>query len=210
MRLDALGERLTGLAGLEQAEFDFRNPPPLGGPSTETLRATGVPDIEQALAELAASLAARETQLRFVESYLRDSGLAERALPSGRPVEESWISSRFGQRIDPLNGRSTLHEGIDLAGKAGSEVRAVAAGLVTWSGRYAGYGELVELDHGNGYVTRYAHNRENLVAVGARVDKGQPIARLGSTGRSTGPHVHFEVLHEGRPVNPERYVRASR
>ena len=113
-------------------------------------------------------------------------------------------------RTDPFNGRREYHKGVDLAGKEGSDIIAVAAGIVTWSGDRYGYGNMVEINHGNGYITRYGHCKEVLVKAGDSVTKGQVIAHMGSTGRSTGPHVHFEVHKNGRVVNPLNYLRAAR
>ncbi|UCE89604.1 MAG: M23 family metallopeptidase, partial [Pseudomonadota bacterium] len=136
--------------------------------------------------------------------------LQAEVMPAGRPVKRGWLSSYFGKRTDPFTGRRVHHAGVDFAGKLGSDVVAVAAGVVTYSGKRYGYGNLVEIDHGNGYSTRYGHNRENLVKVGDTLKKGHLIAKMGSSGRSTGPHVHFEVLLNGRAVNPKKYVHASR
>lgn len=211
LRLDALGERLTQMARLDPGEFDFSRPPALGGPeSGELASAMALPDLEQSLAELAAFLADREGKLQLVEEFLLNRNLAEQVLPSGRPLEDGWISSRYGRRSDPFNGRPEMHHGVDFAGRAGADILAVASGVVIFSGKRAGFGRLVEIDHGNGYVTRYAHNKENLVAVGDAVTRGHPVARLGSSGRSTGPHVHFEVLQDGKQVNPMSYIQAAR
>jgi murein DD-endopeptidase MepM/ murein hydrolase activator NlpD len=133
--------------------------------------------------------------------------LVDRVVPQGRPVNAGWISSYFGRRTDPFTGKPANHKGVDFAGKAGAEIMAVADGVVTWSSKRYGYGELVEVNHGNGYATRYAHNSENLVAVGDMVKKGQAVALMGDTGRATGPNLHFEVLQEGRPVNPVNFIR---
>jgi murein DD-endopeptidase MepM/ murein hydrolase activator NlpD len=132
--------------------------------------------------------------------------LSERVTPSGRPVEEGWLSSRYGKRNDPFTGKQDFHKGLDFAGKKGSEVIAVGDGVVSWAGVKSGYGKLIEINHGNGYATRYGHNQSNLVKIGDTVKKGQQIALMGSTGRSTGPHVHFEVLHDGKAVNPSKFV----
>ena len=132
--------------------------------------------------------------------------ITERVMPSGRPVEEGWLSSTYGKRSDPFTGKPDFHPGLDFAGRKGSEVVAVADGVVIWSGPRGGYGNMVEIDHGHGYVTRYGHNEKNLVKVGDTVKKGQEIALMGSTGHSTGPHVHFEVLHNGKTVNPARFI----
>jgi murein DD-endopeptidase MepM/ murein hydrolase activator NlpD len=126
--------------------------------------------------------------------------------PDGRPVVEGYISSYYGERQDPFNGHEAMHKGVDFAGVMGSQVVAVAAGVVTRAEGQAGYGNLVEINHGNGFVTRYGHNQKVLVGVGDTVVRGQSIALMGSTGRSTGPHVHFEVLRNGRQVNPIAFV----
>jgi murein DD-endopeptidase MepM/ murein hydrolase activator NlpD len=127
-------------------------------------------------------------------------------MPSGSPVKNGWVSSGYGKRTDPFTGKKEFHKGVDFAGKAGSEVLSVGDGIVSWVGERTGYGNLVEITHGNGYVTRYGHNKKLLVAVGDTVKKGQQIAVLGSTGRSTGPHVHLEVVHNDQQVNPSKYI----
>ena len=149
----------------------------------------------------------RDERLTTLESLLMDKQLLRDMQPEGRPVNDGWMSSGYGYRTDPVTGRKEFHGGVDFAGKPGLEVRAVAAGVVTWSGKRWGYGNMVEINHGNGYVTRYAHNRANTVALGEKVEKNQPVALLGSTGRSTGPHVHFEVVQNGRSVNPWKFIR---
>lgn len=213
MRLDAAGQRLTEIAGLEAGEFDFSAPPPVGGPevpaSGELLAGDPV------LASLDAferRLSDRERQMRVLEDLLLAGRLQKQVRPSGWPIENGYISSLFGLRSDPFSGRTAMHEGMDFAGPVGSEVMAVAAGIVTDAGdrEHEGYGKLVEINHGNGYVTRYGHNSSLAVKIGDRVIKGQTIARIGNTGRSTGPHVHFEVLLNGKVVNPERYIEAAR
>ena len=138
-----------------------------------------------------------------------NQSLNERVYPQGRPVKSGWLSSYFGKRTDPFTGKPANHTGIDFAGKRGDEIVAVADGVVTWSGDRYGYGVMVEINHGNGYSTRYAHNSENRVSVGDEVKKGQVVALMGKTGRATGPNLHFEVLHDGRRVNPVTYIRDS-
>ena len=208
VRLDALGLRLTQMAGLDDGEFDFTSPPALGGP--EEL----VADVEQldlrgvlsSLDGLALQLEDRTRQLDVLEDFMLNRKLADAVRPIGRPVASAYISSRFGHRTDPFTGRRAFHQGIDFAGREGSDVLAVGSGVVIWSGPRQGYGELVEVNHGNGYVTRYAHNSSNLVSVGDTVTRGQVIARLGDTGRATGPNLHFEVLRNGAQVDPMTYV----
>ncbi len=210
IRLDALGRRLTGMAGLDDGEFDFSIPPGQGGPEPGIEPAgTEVPDLLAMLGELDSQVADRERQLAVLEDLLMDRNLREQVHPAGRPVKSGYISSFYGLRTDPFTGRKARHKGVDFAGREGADVVAVAAGVVTWSDDRFGFGKLVEINHGNGFVTRYAHNRENLVAVGDRIEKGQVIARMGSTGRATGPNLHFEVLHNGRVVNPLTYVKDS-
>jgi murein DD-endopeptidase MepM/ murein hydrolase activator NlpD len=209
VRLDALGARLTQMAGLDDGEFDFSSPPSLGGPEEplpdgDLLQARGV---VAALDSLSNQLSDRGRQLGVLEDLLLDRKLRDEVHPEGRPVTAGYISSNFGSRTDPFTGRRAFHKGIDFAGRAGADVVAVASGVVTWSGQRYGYGQLVEINHGNGYVTRYAHNANNLVAVGDTVKRGQVIARIGDTGRATGPNLHFEVLHNGQAVNPLTYIR---
>lgn len=132
--------------------------------------------------------------------------LKEEIHPEGRPVTTGYISSYFGERADPFDGREAFHKGVDFAGNLGSDVVAVAAGVVTWAGERSGYGKLIEINHGDGFTTRYAHNERALVSVGQTVKRGESIALMGSTGHSTGPHVHFEVLKNGRQVNPLSFI----
>ena len=213
IRLNALGSRLTGMAKLDDGEFDFQNPPAVGGPVDEELAIEdGEGQLPELLADfdtLTATLDAQEQQLAALEGLMLNRKLNERVSPSGRPVKSGWISSYFGRRSDPVNGKSALHRGLDFAGKYGNEVIAVGDGVVSWSGDRYGFGNLVEIKHGNGYVTRYAHNQANLVAVGDKVEQGQTIALMGSTGRSTGPHVHFEVWRNGQAVDPAKYIRSN-
>lgn len=208
VRLDALGARLTMMAGLDDGEFDFTSPPALGGPE-EVLADADQLDLRGILSSLdglESQLRDRSRQLDVLEDLLLDRKLADEVRPGGRPVASGYISSSFGQRTDPFTGRRAFHQGIDFAGREGSEVLAVGSGVVVWSGERHGYGQLVEVKHGNGYVTRYAHNATNLVSVGDTVRRGQVIARLGDTGRATGPNLHFEVLRNGRRVDPMSYV----
>lgn len=211
IRLNALGQRLTKMANLDKGEFNFDDAPAQGGPedSHETQPQAGE-DIVQTMDALASQLDSREQQLDALETMLLHSNLQKQVYPAGRPIKQGWVSSYFGYRADPFTGKREFHKGEDFAGKSGSSVISVAAGVVTWAGKRGGYGNLVEIDHGNGYATRYGHNKKILVKVGERVKKGQRIALMGSTGRSTGPHVHFEVLLNGHAVNPAKYVRASR
>ncbi|HMN45002.1 MAG TPA: M23 family metallopeptidase [Povalibacter sp.] len=208
IRLDALGRRLTEMAHLDKGEFDFDRVPAVGGPEALAESAlVAAPDISSMLDTLSRQIKDRERQLSVLESLISTRNLSRQIVPGGRPVMQGWISSYFGQRTDPFNGRTVYHKGIDFAGPAGSQVVAVAAGVVTYSKDRFGYGKTVEINHGNGYVTRYAHNQRTLVTPGDTVQKGQAIALIGSTGRSTGPHLHFEVLKNGRAIDPMSFVR---
>jgi murein DD-endopeptidase MepM/ murein hydrolase activator NlpD len=210
-RIDALGEHLTGMASLEEGEFDFSQPPALGGPLAGEFSVDfSATDLSSELDRFEAQLGDREQQLDILESLLTDRKLADESWLSGRPIEKGWISSHYGKRTDPFTGKLAMHNGIDFAGKEGSNVVAVAAGVVTWTGKRSGYGHMVEVSHGDGFVTRYSHNKQNLVQPGEVVRKGQPIALMGSTGRSTGAHVHYEVYKHGRSVDPSSYVARTR
>jgi len=212
LRLDALGEHISELAKLRKGEFDFSGSPAVGGPEELDLgEAYDRPDFLSALDGLSKELELKEDQLEVLGSLVANRKLKKDVFLAGRPVEWGWMSSRYGRRTDPFTGRLAWHKGVDFAGKEGSSIVAVAAGVVTWSGDRYGYGELVEINHGGGYMTRYGHNKEILVQVGDIVHKGHVISKMGSTGRSTGPHVHFEVFKNGRAQNPAKYIyRASR
>lgn len=210
-RLDALGEHLTVMADLVEGEFDFSQPPAIGGPmASEFSVSYSSRDIDDQLNTFESRLTDREQQLGVLESLLAHQNLDEQSWLSGRPAEKGWVSSHFGQRTDPFTGKLAMHDGIDFAGKEGVNIIAVAGGIVTWTGTRSGYGQMVEVSHGDGYVTRYAHNKKNLVEPGDFVKKGQAIALMGSTGRSTGAHVHYEVYKHGRPVDPASYLRRTR
>ena len=205
IRLDALGKRLTEMANIDHREMDFDAAPATGGPEGEGVSAQ-IPDLTHMLDSLERRVDLRDAQLSALENVILARKLKEQISPEGRPVQAGFISSYFGERQDPFSGEEAFHKGIDFAGTAGSQVMAVAAGVVTWAGERSGYGSLVEISHGNGYVTRYGHNQRTLVAVGQTVTRGQPVALMGSSGRSTGPHVHFEVLRNGRQVDPASFI----
>jgi murein DD-endopeptidase MepM/ murein hydrolase activator NlpD len=205
IRLDALGKRLTEMADIDSREFNFDRDPPSGGPEGEGTSAQ-IPDLSTMLAQLEQRVDLRESQLSALENLILARELRKEIHPEGRPVSNGFISSYFGERSDPFDGREAFHKGVDFAGSQGSTVTAVGAGVVTWASERFGYGKLVEINHGDGFVTRYAHNARTLVSVGQTVKRGEPVALMGSTGRSTGPHVHFEVLRNGRQVDPLSYV----
>ncbi len=204
IRLNALGQRLVKVAKLDSKEFNFKNAPSYGGP----VEAEGVAsmDFGSVIASLDKQLSSREEQLAVLEEVIMNRQLRSKSKPRGRPITKGWTSSYYGKRADPFTGKIAMHKGMDFAGKEGSNIVAVANGVVTWAGDRYGYGNLVEINHGNGYTTRYGHNAKLLVKAGDSVEKGQVISKMGSTGRSTGPHVHFEVLKNDRQINPAKFV----
>jgi len=206
IRLDALGKRLTRMAKIDDGEFDFGNPPPLGGAETADGQPAQIPDLTAMVDDLQSQLSSREQQLGVLENLILTRELNKQVYPEGRPVEDGWISSYFGRRSDPFTGYLAIHKGVDFAGQEGAKVSAVAAGLVTFAAERAGYGQMVEINHGNGLATRYCHNEKLLVKQGDMVSKGQEVALMGSTGHSTGPHLHFEVLKNGAQVDPLRFI----
>jgi murein DD-endopeptidase MepM/ murein hydrolase activator NlpD len=206
IRLKALAKKLADMSGLDINSAILTSVAGRGG-----VEDTGVfpdsLDIESGFFDLEEDLQTQSQNLQFLQDYLITEENIKSAIPSGRPTTDGWVSSYYGRRIDPFTGKKVFHHGLDFAGKEGSEVTAVADGMVSWTGKRGGYGELVEIEHGNGYQTRYAHNKSLTVAIGDRIKKGQTIALMGSTGRSTGPHVHFEVLRDGKAVNPYNFVK---
>ncbi len=164
-------------------------------------------EIDAVLARFNLELDGREHQLQVLNDLLIDKKLEQETYPQGRPVIHGWISSYFGKRRSPFSGKSEMHRGVDFAGKTGSDVVAVAGGIVSQASKNGGYGYMVEIDHGNDYVTRYGHNKMLLVQAGEAIKRGQVIAKLGSTGRSTGPHVHFEVIKDGARIDPMKFVQ---
>lgn len=191
------------------AAVDFSAPVALGGPGAYPDDVVML-DVVTQLEQLGARLQDRERQLGVLENLVVGDDVAARLKPTGRPIVEGWLSSPFGKRTDPFTGKQTWHSGIDFAAADGSEIIAVADGLVTFAGRKHGYGLLIEVAHADGYATRYAHNRENVVAVGQQVVAGEIVGRIGSSGRSTGPHVHFELLKDGKKVDPYKAVVSAR
>ena len=212
VRLDALGERLTTIVKLDEGEFDFSQPPAVGGPESDDQNAAfSMPDYMTVLNRLSDDFESREQQLSVLETLLVDRKTQDDVFLAGRPVTKGWMSSRYGMRNDPFNGRRAWHSGVDFAGAEGSNVVTVAAGVVVFAGPRSGYGNMVEVNHGGNFSTRYGHHKELLVNVGDIVKKGQVVGLMGSSGRSTGPHVHFEVYKNGRVVDPSAYIhRASR
>jgi len=208
LRLDALGERLTEVGKLDPEEFNFSETPARGG--LETPDGSSSIELSELLSDmelLTRTLEDREYKLNLMEDMLLNNRVLKELRPAGRPVKKGWISSDYGYRKDPFSGKKTFHHGVDIAGKKDSGVFAVASGIVTEAGKKGGYGYLVEIRHVDGYFTRYGHNSEIFVEVGDLVSKGDRIGSMGSTGRSTGPHVHFEVAHNNKSVNPAKFLK---
>lgn len=202
-RLNALGQRLTRDGKLSEGEFNFGKLPGMGG--AETVSDVPAGDLLKSLDALQNQFDDSGRQLTVLESMLYDQQLQLAAIPSGRP-SKGYITSGFGTRTDPFRGGLAHHLGIDFDANTGDPVLSAAGGVVSFSGVKSGYGNVVEVDHGNGYRTLYGHNSRLLVRAGDIVRAGQTLARAGSTGRSTGPHVHFEVHVNGRPVNPRKFL----
>lgn len=211
MRLDALGERLSGLAGLKPQEFRFGEVPGRGGAVSSLSQAhdLSLDEFSQQLDTLSKQMENRTDYLGIVESTLFDARVKRKLMPTITPVEASWNASSFGWRIDPITGQHALHEGIDFIADVGTPVFAAAGGVVVFAEHHNQYGQMVEIDHGNDFITRYAHASKLLVKVGEVVRRGRKVAEVGSTGRSTGPHLHFEVRYKGAAQNPARFLQAS-
>lgn len=214
IRLDALGEHLAESAKLNTEEFDFKKKPPMGGPLTEEISVlSGRNNVMMRLQELSADIERKEAQLEALDGLLTGRRALPRSYLANMPVrtEGVYMSSNYGYRSDPFTGNTHFHGGIDFAGPVGTKVMAVAPGMVIFSGTKAGYGNMVEISHGDGMSTRYAHASRLLVKAGDLISKDQAVALMGSTGRSTGSHLHYEVLRDGKQVDPSTYItHASR
>jgi murein DD-endopeptidase MepM/ murein hydrolase activator NlpD len=210
MRLDALGERLSALAGLKPGEFRFTEPPGRGGAmSSIPPQDLSMPEFNRELDQLSRQMENRTDSLGILESQLFDAKVKKKLMPTIPPVDASWSASSFGWRIDPFNGMLAMHEGVDFVVDTGTPIFAAAGGVVSYSGPHPQYGFLIEIDHGNDFTTRYAHCSRLLVKEGEVVQRGSKIAESGSTGRATGPHVHFEVRYRSVAQNPARFLQAS-
>ena len=205
-RLKVLTDKLAELSGLDIEAEGLNKPMGQGGLSRPAKLLTQK-EFDSFFSQIEDSFDRQAAGLDQLQDYLITEDNIKSAIPTGRPIKKGWVSSYYGYRADPFTGRKVFHHGLDFAGKAGSEVVAVADGIVSWQGSRGGYGEMIEIDHGNGYQTRYAHNKELVVKLGDRIEKGQAIALMGSTGRSTGPHVHFEILRDGKTVNPANFIK---
>jgi murein DD-endopeptidase MepM/ murein hydrolase activator NlpD len=206
LRLDAFGERLAKAAGIKRDEFRFDEKPGQGGPAPQPGRDLSMGEVQQMLAELARVLDDRSDKLGVLDSFLMDDRLARKTIPTTLPVAMGYYSSNYGYRLDPFTGKSTFHTGVDLIAPPGTPVMAAAGGVVSTVAFVPEYGNIVDVDHDNGLTSRYAHLSKSMVRVGDVVMKGQVIAQVGATGRTTGPHLHFEVREKGIPLNPNKFL----
>ncbi|MEX1222808.1 MAG: M23 family metallopeptidase [Idiomarina sp.] len=208
-RLDSLGQRLAQVAEVDNGEFSFTEDIPIGGPEllVSEMPVSDGREVMQQIDDMLVKLQDKQKQLSLLESVMMNHNISSDSFIAGRPITSGWMSSQYGIRKDPFNGTPAMHKGLDFASyDADVKVIATGAGVVTWAGDRYGYGQLVEIDHGAGLSTRYGHNDQIVVKVGDVVTRGQEIAHMGSTGRSTGPHVHYEVLRNGRQIDPYKFV----
>ncbi|HXK55798.1 MAG: M23 family metallopeptidase [Gammaproteobacteria bacterium] len=207
LRIEALGEQLVRVGELDPEEFNFEEPPPRGGldPSPDAV-SLELPELQSEIDLFSRSIADRTHKMELIQGLFINGRIQQEIEPAGRPVEKGWISSNYGYRKDPFNGRKTFHQGVDIASKRGSPVHAVASGVVMEARKKSGYGYYIEINHADGLVTKYAHNSKVFVESGDLVEKGDIIGLVGSSGRSTGPHVHFEISRNGKSINPSSYL----
>jgi murein DD-endopeptidase MepM/ murein hydrolase activator NlpD len=208
-RLDALGERLSSIAGVR--DIRFTEAPGLGGASPTLLppQNLSLAEFSDKLAALQRQLESRNDMLGVLDAQLFEQAVKKRLLPTMMPVAASYNASSFGRRVDPFTGQWAMHEGIDFLADHGSPIHAAAAGVVIFAGLHPQYGYVVDIDHGNDLVTRYAHTSKLFVREGDVLQRGRKIAEVGSTGRSTGPHLHFEVRYRGTAQNPAKFLEAT-
>lgn len=206
LQLDAFGERLAKAAGVKREEFRFQDKPGQGGPLASAGRSLTVPEFQQMLDDMSRTLDDRGDKLGVLDSLFMDDRLARKAIPTTLPIAAGYYSSNYGYRIDPITGHSAFHTGVDIIAAVGTPVMAAAGGVVAQVAYVPEYGNVVDVDHDNGLTSRYAHLSKALVKVGDVVMKGQVIARVGATGRTTGPHLHFEVREKGIPLNPNKFL----
>ncbi|MEO8304125.1 MAG: M23 family metallopeptidase [Betaproteobacteria bacterium] len=212
MRLDGLGEHLAKVAGLNLKELPTLQsgqvPGRGGAESSLPSRSLSIDEFSTLIGKLGRQLEERSDQLGVLEALLVQDSANRKFMPTLAPIVDGWFSSNFGYRIDPFTGQQTFHEGIDFPAERGTPVVAAASGKVIEAGVHPQYGKILTIDHGNGLVSRYAHASEVFVNEGDLVVRGQRVATVGSTGRSTGPHLHFEVRLNGVPQNPVRFLRS--
>jgi murein DD-endopeptidase MepM/ murein hydrolase activator NlpD len=210
-RLDALGERVSSIAGLRPQEFRFSEAPGLGGahPTLMPPQNLSLHDFGEKLTMLSRGVESRNDMLGVLEANLFENAIKKKLIPTMMPVEVPYQASSFGRRIDPFTGQMAMHEGIDFLADLGSAVSAAAGGIVQFAGFHPQYGFMIDVDHGNDLVTRYAHLSKLFVKEGDVVLRGRKLALSGNTGRSTGPHLHFEVRYRGAAQDPKKFLVAN-
>jgi murein DD-endopeptidase MepM/ murein hydrolase activator NlpD len=206
LRLDAFGERLAKAAGIKREEFRFDEKPGQGGPVVPLGPELTVPEFQRMLDDMSRLVDDRGEKLGVLDSFFMDDRLARKTVPTTMPVTGGYYSSNYCYRLDPITGHSEFHTGVDIVAGIGTKVVAAAGGVVSYSGTMLEYGNVVDVDHDNGLTSRYAHLSKRLVKAGDVVMKGQLIALVGNTGRTTGPHLHFEVREKGIPLNPNKFL----
>jgi murein DD-endopeptidase MepM/ murein hydrolase activator NlpD len=211
LQLDGLGEKLAKIAGMKAQDIPVKTPPGRGGAmSSLPSHPLSMTELRQQLDLIAGQIDSQNQQMSVLEALLVQDSAKRKFMPTLAPVDNITHSSNFGWRIDPFNGERSFHEGLDFIAETGTPITAAASGTVVFAGIHPQYGKMIDIDHGNGLVSRYAHSSRLLVSEGDLVIRGQKIALVGTTGRSTGPHLHFEVRLEGVPQNPARFLSAAR
>ena len=204
--LNSLGNKISTIGNLNKKEFNFKEIKNIGGINKVNIEFEYNSDFDKYLDNMILNLEVKNNDLKNIYKIINNMEMKEQFFPTGMPTRKGYISSEYGKRKNPITKKIHLHKGVDIAHKMETDIMSLAAGKITYSGKKYGYGNLVEVSHLNGYVTRYAHNNRNLVKVGDLVRKGQIIAKMGSTGHSTGPHVHLEVLKNNKHINPNKFI----
>ena len=204
--LNSLGNRISNIARLDKKNFDFKNPKYIGGKNKINIEFEYGSEFDKFLETMLVDLETKQEDLNNIYKIVNNMEMKEQFFPSGFPSSKGYISSHYGKRVNPITKKNNTHKGIDIAHKLETKIRSLAGGMVTYSGKKYGYGNFIEISHLNSYTTRYAHNNRNLVKEGDIVKKGQIIAKMGSTGHSTGPHVHLEVLKNNIHINPNKFI----
>jgi len=204
--LNSLGNKISNIAKLDKKNFDFKNPKYIGGKNKINIEFEYGSEFDKFLDDMLVELETKQEDLNNIYKIVNNMEMKEQFFPSGFPSNKGYISSPYGKRENPITKKTNLHKGIDIAHKLETNIKSLAGGVVTYSGKKYGYGNFIEISHLNSYTTRYAHNNRNLVQEGDIVKKGQIIAKMGSTGHSTGPHVHLEVLKNNIHINPNKFI----
>jgi len=208
-RLNALGHRLTEVTDINQDEFDLSEEPGIGGADLDLTGEINTPQsLYEHLFNLEDNFSKQQENLNILSQLLSEQTVDQNATPHIFPLNKGWVSSYFGKRIDPFTGQQASHSGMDYSGAYKSDIVAAADGVVVWAGLRGSYGQMVEVDHGNGFMTRYAHAESLNVQLGQKVTAGEPIATMGKSGRATSEHLHFEILKNGHKVNPLPFIKS--